>query len=152
MRLSIGEGFELRADEMKKLAIVGIVLFLAAASILLCCCTEGIKPRDVTRTRITCLLVRILRYYDVNHKLPESLAELPQEENRDNAITDGWGRPIVYATNNDSVTLISLGKDGRPGGDAGEDVDIMREFSWTTGIDTKLRFSATNSFLRAQSL
>jgi hypothetical protein len=127
---------------MKKLVIMGIALFFAAASIVIYCCIEVIKPRDLTRTRMTCLRARILNYYEVNHKLPESLSDLPQEENRDNATTDGWGRPIDYATNNNNVTLMSFGKDGRLGEGAGEDADIMREFSVTTGIASRLSFGA----------
>lgn len=38
---------------------------------------------------------------------------------------DGWGRPILYVTDGTSYTLISLGRDGRPGG-----TDFDRDVHW----------------------
>jgi Type II secretion system (T2SS), protein G len=78
---------------------------------------------DDTRTTIAVVLSRIESYARQRGSLPQSLDGLPREETRTSKITDGWGRRLLYDINNDgTITLASLGKDGRPGGD-GDNAD-----------------------------
>jgi len=70
-----------------------------------------VSPRELTTTRMGVLQVRIREYWKANGKLPPGLSDLPLLENRDNATTDGWGRPISYTfTEPSTVTLRSSGE------------------------------------------
>jgi hypothetical protein len=71
---------------------------------------------------------RILLYAHQNNRLPLSLAEIPAMPGYDNSIKDAWGWPLRYQINdNGTITLISLGRDGMPGG-VGEDADVVLSF------------------------
>jgi len=92
------------------------------------CLAERIPPRALTRTRMAVIRQRIYEYYAKSGKLPATLADLPEgPPQRDSSLQDGWGRPIQYAVEDKAVTLLSLGKDGRPGG-TDDDSDIETEF------------------------
>lgn len=98
---------------------------------------DVIPPTALTRTRTKVIGMRIREYWRINHRLPESLADLPKvEENRDGSTDDGWGRAIRYEKKGAAVTLTSLGKDGRPGGE-GEDADIREAFTVGTAQTRK---------------
>ena len=71
---------------------------------------------------------RILRYAHMHDRLPKALDELPIIEKFGNDLEDGWGRRILYQfVQNNTVTLISYGKDGVPGGE-GNDEDQVAVF------------------------
>jgi len=66
------------------------------------------------------------------------------------ALTDAWGRPLVYASGPDGLELTSLGADGEPGGD-GADADVRwteqpplsdAELATTDGIQGQLADAA----------
>ena len=48
-----------------------------------------------------------------NEALPEKLSELNLGEG---GLKDGIGFPFVYEVDGDSVTIVSYGSDGKPGG------------------------------------
>jgi hypothetical protein len=57
-----------------------------------------------------------------------TLEELPIIEGYNNSLEDAWGRRIRYeASRDDSVKLISLGKDGVEGGE-GDNRDVIAVF------------------------
>jgi hypothetical protein len=90
--------------------------------------TGTIPPLDLTMTRMALTEIRIKTYWKANGRLPESLSQLPIREGYDNSTMDGWARPIKYDVSGaTTVTLSSLGADGRPGG-AGENKDIIVSF------------------------
>jgi len=83
----------------------------------------------MTRTTIMLTEERIRQYVARHHRLPPTLTDLPElAEDRDSSTLDGWGRPIGYAIEGEVVTLVSLGRDGLPGGD-GEDCDVQTTFT-----------------------
>jgi len=56
--------------------------------------------------------------------LPQSLSQLSKVPIRDNGvILDSWEHPLVYKMHKDNYTLISYGRDGKPGG-VGLDCDL----------------------------
>lgn len=88
-----------------------------------------ITPQSVTRTRMTMAEQRIRKYVAAHRRLPKRLSDLPPlESDRDGSLADGWGRQIQYTKEGQTVTLLSLGKDGHPGG-IGDDVDIRVTFA-----------------------
>ncbi len=79
----------------------------------------------MTRGYMLRTLFRIKDYTKQHRALPQSLDVIPKKEGRWDRITDGWGRRLLYKTNGDgTITLASLGADGRPGGE-GEDADLV---------------------------
>ncbi len=73
---------------------------------------ERISPRDLTVTRMDVTETRLRRYWAANRRLPADLADLPNLKGRDNATSDGWGRPIKYqVAGPTTVTLSSAGAD-----------------------------------------
>ena len=91
---------------------------------------EKIPPDALTRTRMCGIEYRIRDYYAKERRLPENLSVLPElrDDNRDYSLADGWGRPIQYTIEGRTVSLLSWGKDGRPGGN-GQDADITVTFT-----------------------
>jgi hypothetical protein len=76
---------------------------------------ETIPPRELTMTRMTITETRLRAYWNDHGTLPPSLDALPPLKNRDDAVTDGWGRRIDYAvTPPATVTLTSHGDGGAP--------------------------------------
>lgn len=116
-----------RVIKVRKLIIT--VVFAAVLLVVLMICFIDIVPKkDRTQTDLVVLEQRIRHYYEKNGMLPTSLAELPEAPSKENRVTDGWGRPIIYKHVNGKVFLLSYGKDGLPGG-SGDDEDITRTFS-----------------------
>ena len=95
--------------------------------------------------------VRIQLYAKEHGNTPPNLAVLPTRKDHANRITDGWGRELQYALDeNGVITLTSLGADGKPGGD-GLNKDRVRRYrtrkpdgsSWINDelwiVDAKIR-------------
>lgn len=95
--------------------------------LLLCALGERGTPRELTNATMNTIKHRILRYARKNDCLPDSPEQLPVIENRDKNVKDGWGRPIRWTVEADKVTLISYGRDGKPGGEE-EDADMVGVF------------------------
>jgi hypothetical protein len=100
---------------------LGLNWFVVAA-------TTFIPPRELTRAAMAVLEQRVRLALDRKLEIPDNLNDLPTIENKGARTTDAWGRPIVLDFNGNEVTLISLGKDGRPGG-VSEDTDIIHRFT-----------------------
>jgi hypothetical protein len=67
--------------------------------------------------------------YMVEHReVPPNLAALPTRQGYMNRITDAWGRELQYSVDDKGViTLMSLGADGKLGGD-GLNKDIVQRY------------------------
>jgi len=112
---------------MSAKSIKGLAL-CATATGFLSCCLHVVTPEEMTHTAIMESFVRIDLYAKQRGQLPPTLAELPQRAGYANLRTDGWGRPLQYHLDRDGViTLISLGRDGKPGG-TGADADISESY------------------------
>ena len=102
---------------------IGLLLLLVVVAI-----TPGrpkVRPPDLdTRNVLAGLKRRICDYVATNHRFPNGLSDLPQLNN----FSDGWGRQIQYTREGRTVTLLSLGADGRPGG-SNQDADITIVFT-----------------------
>ena len=79
---------------------------------------------DVTRSRMIGIAAMLHEYVRVNGKVPNTLSDLPEHEAYDSNLVDAWGNEIVWSEYERIVTLISSGKDGKPGGE-GKDCDIV---------------------------
>ena len=112
-----------------KIALVALIIVVLALVVIVWACVENVPPQTLTRGRMTLIENRIRDYAAAHHRLPDNLSELPKAaDNRDDSIVDGWGRPIQYKKEGHTVTLLSLGKDGRPGGN-NQDADINATFT-----------------------
>lgn len=99
------------------LAVCGCQLFV-----------DFIPPRDMTNTSIIETTVRIHMYMTANGEYPTNLSVLPIRNGYANRTTDGWGRTLVYDVDDEGIiSLESLGRDGKPGGE-GDDADIIRRY------------------------
>ena len=108
-----------------RLAIIVVAVFAALVLLL----ADRVPPVAMTRSLIDVTEQRIRDYAGTYHRLPAVLSDLPKlQANRNSELTDGWGRLLRYTVTGQTVTLLSLGEDGRPGGD-GEDADIEVTFS-----------------------
>lgn len=102
-------------------AIALTIPLLGALTLLL----EHSPPSQVTSNSIVETFVRIELYAKQHGSLPHSLDALPRREGYANETRDGWDRRLLYDINSDgTITLASLGKDGRPGGD-GDNADLI---------------------------
>ena len=85
-----------------------------------------ISPESLTRAALQGAMVRIHMYMLEHREYPPDLTVLPEREGHDNRLTDGWGRPLLFSVDEEGIiTVSSLGRDGKPGGD-GPDADIVR--------------------------
>jgi hypothetical protein len=115
-----------------------LIVFLLAASIAglaFYACGEmatRIPRKNQTTSAMTETMVRMRIYLQHSQTLPDSLDVLPVRKGYLNCTTDGWGRPLIYVTEDKGFTLTSLGKDGVPGG-SGEDADVVRKYSLVNG-------------------
>lgn len=103
--------------------VVGVGCSLGVVSQLV----SHISPRDNTATVMWVMKRRIVQYATANGSLPAAPEQLPHMAGYENSTTDGWGRPITWQVDGDTVTLTSYGRDGRAGG-TGEDEDMVGVF------------------------
>jgi len=104
---------------------IAILLLLAVGAVQLFRSLK-LPPESLTHAGIQSTMVRIQMYMLEHRAYPPSLTVLPEREGHDNRLTDGWGRPLLYSVDEDGIiTVSSLGRDGKPGGD-GRDADIVR--------------------------
>jgi hypothetical protein len=116
---------------MKRLVIVCFVVAGVAVSVLAWLALDdfvGIPPRALTATRMWGVKRRILQFAHSHNQLPYALSDLPIMTGYDNSVSDEWGRLIAYkVSSSGSVTLTSLGRDGKIGG-SGKDADMVATF------------------------
>jgi len=76
-------------------------------------------------------------YYRTQGDLPSDLQALRSWASGSIDVTDAWGNEICYQIGDDGrVVLSSFGADGRPGGRAPVDADIVLRFAVTDGGQT----------------
>ena len=121
----------------KWIILIAVCAFCLLAFALSVC---RIPPDAMTRTNMTGINERFLKYYSKIGKVPSRLEELPLREGYDNSLMDGWGRPIGYRVEGDRVILESLGRDGLPGG-GGQDRDIRMVFKASDSTPASTEFS-----------
>ena len=118
--------FRQRHNVFFALSLLGAVI--AALMLLAYVFVDVVPPRSATYGALDTTKRRIARYYAANHALPERLEDLPQINGIWQSTKDAWGRQVTLRDNHDgSVSLISLGKDGVPGGE-GDDADMVGTF------------------------
>ena len=109
------------------LGIVGMIAAMAAPQVL---GYLGKAKVQTTQTQMSNVSQALELFYIDNGRYPttsEGLGVLTSGAylRGGNAVTDGWGNPFVYESpsENGPFALLSLGSDGRPGGD-GEAADL----------------------------
>ena len=118
------------------LAIIGGVMALIAPNVF------GNKQKANVRTAkiiMAKLESAINEYYNDCDQMPDSLGDLvespgddacsswgPSAYAKEKEILDPWKNELVYEQTNDGFKLVSLGKDGAPGGE-GFDADIEND-------------------------
>jgi hypothetical protein len=126
----IGRQLNVR-QPLKRIAITLIVLMCFAPFL-----ANGIPPRAKTYGRLAVLRRAIVLYRREHRKLPTSLNLLPLVDGKKPKTVDGWDTPIVLQLGVDgSISLISLGADGKRGG-SGVDADIIGTFDPKVAPDT----------------
>ena len=95
------------------------------------CHLGDLPPENYTSTTMYPLKRRILNYAKIYNRLPTTLSELPPLEGYTNQTTDVWGNEILLVIHKTSVTLVSYGKDQKPGG-RGDDRDVIGIFEAKT--------------------
>jgi hypothetical protein len=97
-------------------ALVVVCLVLLGREI--CREAEPSKP-DYTYAVLQSIKRRVIRYGRRHGEVPTDLRQLPPVRDEVSDLEDAWGFPIDYTRNKDgSITLVSHGADGRPGGEA----------------------------------
>jgi hypothetical protein len=74
---------------------------------------SAMSPEEETDTGLSYTEDRVQDYVSKEHHLPAKLSDLPLNPGKDGRLTDGWGKPFLYAPQKDgSVILSSVGRDG----------------------------------------
>lgn len=92
------------------IAVVGLAVVAG------CLGRTGAHAADQTRLRMEQAEVALLQFRLHNDRFPnehEGLAAVVDDALR----VDVWGRPLVYRASTDGYEIVSLGADGRVGGD-----------------------------------
>lgn len=122
-----------------KAMLAGVLAVIAVVAFLLFSATTTISSADMTATRLRVLEFRIRQYVQKEgHKVPADLNTLPKTPNKDNSITDGWGRQFILIIDDSVITLTSYGKDGEPGG-TGDNADVVHRFSLESPVNNGTR-------------
>ena len=125
-RCAYNDKFDIVKKRMKTL--LGALAFLILAGVVISSLITVVTPVEMTHTAIGESFVRMQMFLTEHHRFPSALGELPKREGYANRLTDGWRRPLIYQVEEDNfVTLLSLGRDGQPGG-TGEDADIQTTY------------------------
>jgi uncharacterized membrane protein (DUF441 family) len=87
---------------------------------------RGDYPEEQSSTwhRLGFLNHAIHKFHDDTGNWPSSLQELADKRyESESDLVDRWGRPFLYTVDGNSLELLSLGRDGEPGG-IGVDADL----------------------------
>src|SRR5437868_14045067 len=88
------------------------------------CFVDTIPAKNLTETRMAVTYYRIQRFWNAHGKVPATPGELPEKEQKDCSMIDGWGRKLKWESDGKTkVKVWSLGRDGKLGG-SGEDADL----------------------------
>ena len=115
------------------LPIVIIALFFKSSNTI-------VPLSSITEGTLFVLTTRIRRYVKLNDEVPSNLSNLPilKDAINDYIVAndniDAWDNDFIYEVNDKEVTLISLGRDGKVGGE-GEDADIIEKFNAFINLD-----------------
>ena len=93
-----------------------------------------LPPENATSTTMYSLKRRIHLYAKTHNQLPKALEQLPPLEGFNNRTKDVWGNKIILKQDGYLVSLISFGKDQKPGGSEGNR-DVVGIFN--TRLDNK---------------
>ena len=110
------------------IVIIGVVIALLA--MLPGLCFVGVAPKSaVTKGGMFSLADRIGHVIRRDGKMPDDLSAMPTNPGHQaDDLVDAWDRPIrVRQLADGTVELLSLGRDGKPGG-TGEEADIRGVF------------------------
>ena len=114
---------------MLKFIILLIFVLVMSQIIMFVLFVEPIPPISITTGSMTETAFRVQEYVKIHHTIPTNLYCLPERKGYRNSIKDGWGNEIQYNVNEEGIiTLISLGKDEKPGG-KGNNADIIESFN-----------------------
>ncbi|MDP2312321.1 MAG: type II secretion system protein GspG [Pseudomonadota bacterium] len=91
--------------------------------------TDG-HEHDVTPRQIR-KMEEALVVYAAKHKgkFPERLEDAAKYMPDGEVPLDAWGNPFLYVTPRTPYVIVSMGADGKPGGE-GEDADIRSDAAW----------------------
>lgn len=103
--------------------LLSMLLFLILFALILGRFLES-APLD-NNIKFTFIAHQIRNYVENYDKYPVSLFEINVIEK---FLKDDWGRFFIYKRNKNKISLISYGKDGRPGG-VNENKDICYSFT-----------------------
>ena len=97
-----------------------------------------VRPEQWATRQAICEIEELVHAYHAGTKaLPKSLEEVRgalslqasfQWDEKGRPL-DGWGRPFLYSTDGAKFVIISLGRDGKPGG-LGLDCDLSNTNTW----------------------
>lgn len=117
-------GLLLGSGRKNTLSKTGFYLGLITVIFIVLSMVDVVPPYSKSMSNIRSCKRSIIQYAHKNNMLPVSLNELKEP----NIIKDVWGNPIKYSFDNDYiVTLSSLGKDNKKGGE-GNNRDIIDTF------------------------
>jgi hypothetical protein len=105
------------------LACAFLIMFLWSMALM----SHRLPPENYTATAMYPLRRRILRFARAQGRLPSAISETPPLEDFINETTDVWGNEIKYLVDGTTITLLSYGKDQKPGG-TGDDRDVIGVF------------------------
>jgi hypothetical protein len=115
-----------------------LIALLIGAFVLCSKSFDKPSPNTITRTYLAVIKDRIKEFNQKNNSIPETLNEIKRNNDPYNFGKDGWGNEIIYkANNNNQITLISLGKDSKIGGD-NENADLIETFMIENAILEKI--------------
>jgi general secretion pathway protein G len=106
-------------------SLVGIMIIGVCLNVTWKMAGSQIRYSQIFTQRIlTRIDTAIKEYRRQKGVLPQSLSQLSNVPVRDNgAILDSWKHPLIYEVHKDGYTLMSYGRDGKPGG-VGLDCDL----------------------------
>jgi len=94
----------------------------------------SIAPSSFTESNMRNVAVQILEYVN-EYRLPDDMSSILVQDGYN--IKDDWERPLLFdKLSDDTITITSLGKDGKPGGE-GENGDIIVSIDFNEGIITR---------------
>jgi hypothetical protein len=109
---------------------LGMAAFLSSWHAVVAHARFSVSPVMITKNNMRRIFCGVDDYFARKRLIPRSLTDIPEAKE---AGQDGWGKVLIYSVDSDdTITLLSYGADGKPGG-TGLDADIVMK-QGTTGI------------------